>query len=190
MCPGTAERGPGRPTMVPHCAAALLWRLCLEPSWTSFTVEEKKKKRVGPLRSPAPPGAPVLPASPRLLGATGCRRAGNLRARGLRAQGGLGEWTPPRAGGPWSRTAPGVRGVGWSGEPADWSRAFRLSRRVSPPPPRGENPNAGVRGEGSQSPRNPVAATFADPWDQPGAQFDIRKQRHRTERFWFPGSPS
>ena len=137
VCPGRAEGGSSSSYHGPSLCRSPPLAPLLGALVDLFSSGGKKKKEWDPS------GVQLRRARrsfPRLLavpGAAGCRRAGNPRARGVRAHGGLGEWTPPRAGGPWSRAAPGVRGGGWSGEPADWSRAFRPSRE-SPRPRRAE----------------------------------------------------
>ena len=76
-------------------------------------------------------------------------------------------------GGPWAELHPGWAWAAWSGEPADWSRAFRLSRG-SPSPLCTEST---LTRDSPKKVHNHLGIPQPDPWDSPEVQFDIWKQR-------------
>ena len=71
VCPGRAEGGSSSSYHGPSLCRSPPLAPLLGALVDLFSSGGKKKKRVGPLRSPAAPGAPVLPASPRRPGGSG-----------------------------------------------------------------------------------------------------------------------
>lgn len=104
--------------------------------------------------------APVPPAFPRGSQGSGLSQGWESEGvAGVRAQSGFGERPATPSPAALSRAAPGVGGGGVVWGTSRLQQGLQAVPWVSLSPLRGENPNAGVPEEGSQSPRNSVAGS-------------------------------